>query len=492
MRRTRRQRYSVAGLEQANLYQFFCSSHLHHVGNDEYYGLPLDIEPWQRDEIWRPILASGAMRNGKFRRRYRRALIGLPRDYGKSVIACALLVTIANMEPVHNGQYGLIASSEEQAGNLLTKVKTMCALDPELNALWEPLKNSVKNRETGAEIKVYPYSEAAVQSWHFNVVIADELHVWRDDKVWQAIISGQKSIPNALAIAITTAGDEQKGFLWEWLEKDIEHDKACYLYWLGADEGEKPNSKALWKRLCLPSWISIDDIRDQYEALNAAAFERYVLNRFPAKKAEIMAIKTTRINKCKKSKVRFDFTQRFAIAVDGAVSGDTMAAVCYQEQDGVDVFKEYIWDDAGEDGFYNIMEVGDVLENLYTNMPYRKPPIGVDPARMNVFCDYMKRIGVEVFALKQQPSIMCPASSFLKYSIESGKAALGACPTLADHAGNCIAEENKAYGMRFTSSGSGRTKKKIDAAIAAAMAMYIYKNSEPEPDFTNAQFVFDI
>ncbi len=490
MRRTRKQRYSAAGLEQANLYQFFCSAHLHHVGNDDYYGLPLDIEPWQRDDIWRPIFASGAVRHGKFRRKFRRALIGLPRDYGKSIIACAMLMTIANMEPIHNGQYGLIASSEEQAGNLLTKIKTMAALDPDLNALWEPLKGSLKNRETGAEIKVFPYSEAAVQSWHFNVVIADELHVWRDDRVWNAIISGQKSIPNALAIAITTAGDEQKGFLWEWLEEDIEHDKACYLYWLGADENEKPNSKALWKRLAKPSWITIEDIADQYAALKPAAFERYVLNRFPAKKAEIMAIKTSKINLCKKTTIRFDFSQPFAIAVDGAVSGDTMAAVCYQEQDGKDVFKEYIWDDPGEDGFYNIMEVGDVLERLYA-MPF-KPPIGVDPARMNVFADYMKRLGVEVFALKQQPSIMCPACAFFKHSVETGKAALGSTPVLADHAGNCIEEENKAYGMRFTSSGSGRTKKKIDAAIAASMAMYIYKNAEPRPDYAHSQFVFEV
>lgn len=472
------------------MYELFCSAHLHHVGNDEYYGLPLDIEPWQREDIWRPILASGSMRHGKFRRKFRRALIGLPRDYGKSIIACALLMTIANMEPVHNGQYGLIASSEEQAGNLLTKVKTMAALDPELNALWEPLKGSLKNRETGAEIKVFPYSEAAVQSWHFNVVIADELHVWRDKKVWNAIISGQKSIPNALAIAITTAGDEQKGFLWDWLENDIERDKACYLYWLGADDKDKPNSKALWKRLAKPSWITLEDIADQYASLDAPDFERYVLNRFPAKKTEAMAIKTSSINKCKKRTARFDFAKPFAVAVDGAVSGDTMAVVCYQEQDDIDVFHEYIWDDPGEDGFYNIMEVGDVLERLYS-MPH-KPHIASDPARMNVFCSYMKRLGVEVFALKQQPSIMCPASNFLKFSIESDKAALGNVPVLADHAGNCIKEENKAYGMRFTSSGSGKTKKKIDAAIAAAMAMYIYKNTDPRPDYAGSQYVFEV
>lgn len=489
MRRTKTNRLPKAGIERADLYEFFCADHIHHVSNDEYYGRPFDLEAWQRDNIWRPVFACGRYVDGSWRRRFRRALIGLPRGYGKSEIACAMLLTIANMEPIRNGQYGLVASSEEQAGNLLKKLKTMIALDPDLKALWEPLKKTIVNRETGAEIMVFPYSEASMQSWHFNVVIADELHVWRDSTVWDAIVSGQKIIPNALAIAITTAGQEQGGFLWEWLE-DSERDDACYTYWLGADVKDRIDSEATWKKLCLPSWVSMEAVRDQFKSLTRARFERYVLNRFPAKRHEQMAISTAKINACRKRVAKIDYGSFFGVGVDGAVSGDTLAVCCYQEQDGVDVFEEFAWEEPDPDtGCYDFMAVADVLDVLYRK-PGR-PQIGVDPARMILLMKFIERErDVEAFVLKQQPSVMCPACALLKHSIESKAAALGGTPVLAAHAANCILEENKAYGFRFTSTGSGNSKKKIDMAIAASMAMYVYKNTEPRPDYLNAQFVF--
>jgi len=491
MRRTLVGKLSKRGIAQADLYEFFCSAHIHHVSNDEYYGTPFDLEEWQRKNIWRPILGSGRFDGGKWIRRYRRALIGLPRGYGKSEIACALLLTIANMEPIYNGQYGLVASSEPQADNLLSKLKTMIALDDDLRALWENRKKEIVNSETGAKIFVFPYSESALQSYHFNVVVADELHVWRDDSVWNAIISGQKIIPNALAIAITTAGAEQRGFLWDWLDSDIEHDPACYLWWLGAGKNDDISSRAVWKKLCLPSWVRVESIEDQYNSLTRYSFERYVLNRYPAKKSEDVAIKRSKINACRKVSADFDFSKRFSVGVDGATSGDTLAICCYQECDGKDVFFEYSWSEPDESGYYDLMEVADVLEKL--GKQRGKPDIGLDPARMVFLMKFLERErGIKTFTVKQQPSIMCPASAMLKESIERGKAALAGAPVLADHAGNCIREESKAYGFRFTSAHSSKSKRRIDMAIAAAMAMYIYKNTEPRTDYASKEYVFEI
>ena len=491
MRRSRKKRYTNAGLQRADLYEFFCMQHIHHAGNDEFYAKPFDLEPWQREYIWRPILATGKVVNGTFRRTYRRAVICVPRDYGKSEIACAMLLTVANMEPVYNGQYGLIASSEPQAKKLLKKLKTMCALDPELNALWEPLKGGMQNRETGAEILVFPYSEAAVQGWHFNMIVCDELHVWRDSSVWDAIISGMRSIPNSLCLAITTAGAEAKGFLYDLLTETAPNDPACYYWWLCASEKDKANDRRVWKKLALPSWVSVADIEEQFHALKRPRFERYMLNRFPQLASEKHAIKQTRINFCAKQAAKFDFSQFFAVGIDGATSGDTLAICCYQEQEGRDVFLEFAWEEPDETGYYDFMEVADVLEVLGNKSG--KPLIGADPARMVLLLKYLEREkGIETFVLKQQPSIMYPACELLRHSIEGKTACLADTPILADHAGNCIEEQNKAYGMRFTSSGSGKTKKHIDMAIAASMAMYIYKNVPQPRNYEDAQFVFDL
>ena len=155
------------------------------------------------------------------------------------------------------------------------------------------------------------------------------------------------------------------------------------------------------------------------------------------------------------------------------------------------MFFEFAWEEPDETGYYDFMEVADVIEVL--GKKKGKPEIGLDPARMILLMKYLEREkGIETFTLKQQPSIMCPACEMLRHSIESKAACLADTPILADHAGNCIEEVNKAYGMRFTSSGSGKTKKHIDMAIAAAMAMYIYKNVPEKPDYETAQFVFSL
>lgn len=492
MRRSRKKRLTKAGLRQADLYEFFCAQHLHHAGNDSYYAKPFMLEGWQRDNIWRPILGTGRLEpDGVFKRAYRRAVICVPRDYGKSEIACAMLMTVANMEVVYNGQYGLIASSEPQAEKLLKKLKTMVALDPELKGLWEPLKHSLVNRETGAEIIVLPYSEAAAQSWHFNFIICDELHVWRDSEVWDAIISGMRDIPNSLCLAITTAGSKAAGFLYDLLTEIAPNDDECYYWWLGANDNDKADDPKVWKKLALPSWITVEGIRGSFKSLKRHSFERYILNRFPGKASEKHAIKQTRINACKGQSAKFDFSRFFAVAIDGATSGDTLAICCYQEQEGKDVFFEFAWEEPDETGYYDFMEVADVIEVL--GKKKGKPEIGLDPARMVLLMKYLEREkGIETFTLKQQPSIMCPACEMLRHSIESKAACLSATPILADHAGNCIEEVNKAYGMRFTSSGSGKTKKHIDMAIAASMAMYIYKNTPEKPDYETAQFVFSL
>ena len=108
-----------------------------------------------------------------FQRSKRIVVEGVPRSGGKSDLACGLLLTIASMEPVYNGEYAVIAYSKDQARKDFGKLKTMIRLDPELKAMWKPLTDCIINEETGAKIMVMPYSENALQSWHLNVAVLD-------------------------------------------------------------------------------------------------------------------------------------------------------------------------------------------------------------------------------------------------------------------------------------------------------------------------------
>ena len=467
---TKRRRLSKKGREIAELYEFFAATHLHHVGNDEYYGRPFFLENWQYDNIWEPILATGKMQHGKFARTYRQALIGLPRDGGKTALMCALLLTVANMEPVYNGQYAVIASSKDQARKILRTLKAMIALDPDLRALWEPFKNEVQNRETGALVQVFPYSEAAVQSWHFNAVIADELHVWRDGDMYDAIISGQKSIPNALLLCITTAGRHRSGFLWDWLQR-VTDDPTAYVWWLGADDEDDPDDPALWERLALPSWVSVEDIARQRASLSKPAFERYVLNRFPVRESAEHTFTHAQVDACMKAPQEFDFGEPFVLGVDGATSGDSFAIVAHQlTAEGRDAFHEWVFDEPGESGYYDL----DQIEQLIAGIAQQyRCSVGIDPARLLLMAQHLQdRYGVDIFEVPQSNKIMCPASDMLARSVRSRDALLDGCPKLAEHLANCRTMYREPYGWRFTSLRHGQGTERIDAAIAAAIAKY--------------------
>lgn len=117
------------------------------------------------------------------------------------------------MEPLPNGQYGIVADSKENTAMVKSYIATIINANETLKSQWKVYKDVIRNIETGQEIHVYPYKEAALQGKHFHVLIGDEIHVWRDDAVWKAGTSGQAKIWNAVTIGITTAGSSRDGFL---------------------------------------------------------------------------------------------------------------------------------------------------------------------------------------------------------------------------------------------------------------------------------------
>ena len=494
MMRTKGVRPSKSGLEEAGRREYFAATHLRHAGNKpEWYGKPFYLEDFQRDNIWNPVFGSGRMvrrSDGErvFRRKYSTALIGMPRDFGKTELICAMLLSEANVNPVHEGQYGIVAYDETQARKIMKTLAAMVRQDRDLDALWEPMKGEAVNRETGAVIKVFPYSEGAVQSWHFNALIADELHVWADDSVWSAIVSGMGQVENSLLLAITTAGEQRSGLLWDLLHGSEEvtcifDDPAGYCWWWGADEDEDIDDERMWARLALPSWITVDNIRKLRKKLSRKNFERYVLNRWPTFKQAGRAMRPGDIRACCRRESAFDFERPFCLAIDGATSGDAFALVAHQVDDeGVDQYHEWVYDTPPEElGYYDIAQVGQLVAGICQK---HRCPVGIDPARLLYWANVLQdEYGVEVYVVKQTNEVMCAASSLLVNSVRSHRSALGGLPKLAEHCGNCIEVERQPYGTRLGSERHGQGSQRIDAAIAAAMAKWMTQTMPRPVDF---------
>ncbi|MBQ9041577.1 MAG: hypothetical protein IJ111_02050 [Eggerthellaceae bacterium] len=477
-RHSKRVRISARGYDESGRLEYFAATHLHHVGNDvRYSGKPFFLEPWQRDNIWTPVFGTGKMKHGVFMRRYRTALIGMPRDFGKTELACAMLLSEATMHPVYNGQYGIIAYSSDQAKKILKTVKLMISSDNELSEVWEIGDEEITNKDNSSAIKIFPYSEGAVQSWHFNLLIADELHVWRDAKMYNAIISGMGSVPNSLLVAITTASGERKGILWDLLNgtEDITSvwdDPEAYCWWHAVPEDVPITDRAAWRKLILPSWISVEDYERQFIKLGRTSFERYHLNRFPKRKSSAHCFTSVQLAACCRKDNDFDFGKPFALGIDGATSGDSFAIAAYQERDGVGYTHEWVFDEPDETtGHYPLGQIMELVADIC--MRYYPRVVGIDPNRMIIMSNQLTDVyGIDTTSFAQNNPTMCQATSLVVNLVKSRSIRLKGCRKLQDHLANTVEDDKGSYGTRF---GKDEQRSKIDGAIALAIAVLGYE-----------------
>lgn len=478
---TRKTRLTKAGEREVEMRRVFCEAYLTYAGESELYGEPIRWSEWERTNIWRPIFGTGKVVNGRFVRKYHRVLIGVHRSYGKSQLAAEIILTEATLNEHYNAMYGIVADGLGNTENIKNYIKAMIANSPDLSAEWKPFKDEIVNTRTNQRILVFPYKENAMQSKHFDVLVCDEVHMFRDDTVWKGAISSQSKIFNALTIGITTAGSSRDGFLFK-LYKELKTAKDAYVCWLGIDDDDDPLDRSCWKKVTAAGRITIEEMESQLEGLKEKSFERYVLNRTPMDETEEPFMRRADVAACQKVEREIDYSKWFAVGIDGAVNGDTLAMVAAQRQGDGWAFDCWAWEKPGAMGTHDLLDVADVLQDISSRG--EAPLAVVDPARMQLFTNTLYRDrGIALVDMPQTPKTMCPASELLAYAVRKHAAALGGggdMEVLAQHCVNARVDESKAYGRRITSERHGRGSKRIDAAIAAAMAMYAYDNNEPE------------
>lgn len=487
MRRTETS-YSREGLIMARDYEKCLSSMCHHVSNDSYYGKPFLLEPFQRENIWKPIFATGSMEGGRFKRRFRRAIIGLPSGYGKTEFAAAIVMTVSTMEVIHNGQYGVVARSKDQVRNIFEKIATMIKLNDTWKSQWDIGKDVITHNETGAKIMVLPNDPDALESWHFNVLIFDELHVYRNSKVWDAGLKGQKVLWNPLSIGITTAADAREGFLWDTLKK-ADDDPGMYLYWLGLDDKADIDKRESWEPLLCASWVTWESIQDQRNmATSKRSFERYTANRFPKDRDAYSCFTSAQLDQCERGVNTIDFKRPYTIGIDGATAGDSYAIVAYQERPNksgkmVGYTKSWIFDTPDEDtGHYPLNQIMELIAGVCQE--HWPEVVGIDPNRMIVMSSQLNDVyGIDTVSFAQNNATMCQATSIVMNLVKDRRLKLKGERKLRQHLENTVEEEREPYGTRF---GKDSRKSKIDGAIALAIAALAYNKlvagSEDAPE----------
>lgn len=191
----------------AHIVEFFPKFLRHSMG--EWYGQPFELTAWQATEVIYPLFGWVGP-DGL--RRFRYSYTEIPKKNYKSTTASGigLYMLVADEEPA--AQIYSLGADKDQARIVHREAINMVEASPDLDAILKI------NRTTGAI--VYPGMRAFYQALsasprgkhgiNIHCAVADELHEWYGDELWNAIKYGYRARRQPLQLVITNAGDDQQ------------------------------------------------------------------------------------------------------------------------------------------------------------------------------------------------------------------------------------------------------------------------------------------
>lgn len=216
-------------------------------------------EEWQRADY--PALDAALLAGAGYQSHGpRNAWLERPRGHVKTFTISTLVVWFLLASPFRRS--GLVAASdEEQAGLLLTQLRTLLQLNPMLAGHIEVLRDRVRSRSTGSEVVVI--SSDVASSWGHTVqlIICEEISVWPKRDLFDSLFSTAAKRSDCAMICVGNAGWQDH---WAWtVREQVRQDEAWYFSRL-----EGP----------MASWITAEALAAQERILPAGTYRRVWLN----------------------------------------------------------------------------------------------------------------------------------------------------------------------------------------------------------------------
>lgn len=251
--------------------------------NGRWTGERFRLLPWQKRLLYElfEVDARGL-------RKYRRALIGLPRKAGKTELAAAIALYLLLADGEKSAQIYCAAASEEQADMVFDACKRMCEMEG------APLGQLVDVQVSRLTSKMDPYSYIqrltskgrTKHGLNIHGVILDELHAWgmgEGEELWAALNTGSAAREQPMQIAITTAGldleESRCGQMYKLgraIEAGLQDGAGFFFRWWQAPEGMDYRDPH-YPRLASPSYgHTVDEgfYRDELASVPEAVFRR--------------------------------------------------------------------------------------------------------------------------------------------------------------------------------------------------------------------------
>jgi phage terminase large subunit-like protein len=436
-----------------------------HVAKGPHAGTPLTFTDWQR---W--LLDSLLERRLDGRLRYRRALIGLARKNGKSLLGSSLALYQLT-ESTEQAEVYAAAGDRQQARIVFNEAKWQVQNAPELAQHCKVYRDAIEYPSTGSIFRVLSADARLQQGLNPSLVIFDEVHVQPNHDLWDAITLGSGARVDPLVVGITTAGHDQEtlcGELYRYGQQvvtgDID-DPSFGFWWWEAEENTPVDDVDGWHASnpnLREGLLDIEDLEVASRQTMELAFRRYRLNQWTRTTESWLPVGVWEASGNPNTRLVEDATTW--VGIDMALKHDSIAIVAVQKTDDDRyICESKIWLPEG-----NTIDVYAIEEHLrHLHQTYDCVELCYDPAFFERSAQSLLDDGLRMVEFPQSSQRMVPACQRAYEIICGSKLTHPGSPVFTDQVLSA-APRQTSEGWRLS---KGKAKRKIDAAIALVMAL---------------------
>jgi phage terminase large subunit-like protein len=477
---------------------------------------PFDLLGWQRDFLRN--LNGWRMPDGT--RRFRRALLAIPKKNGKTVLnsGLALYYGLADGEP--QPEVVIAATSRDQASICFDSARNMVRSSKQL-AKFTRIVDSRKRimlPEDGGYIKVISSDARRSEGYNCNLVIYDELHAAPNRDLYDALEYSGIARKQPLLIVCSTAGSDRDHFfrdIWDY-NQSILDGKTVDIHCLPviySAEGRDVEDPETWREVnpSIPEVLSMDEFASSHAAAKStpakwSSFLRYRLNVWSDGAGQWLA--TEDIDACNWDEDIPSGATCYG-GLDLSSTTDLTAFVLYFPAHKT--FRSFAWTthkmannkaSPKYDIYQKLVTEGSLQvmdrpaidpERIYQSIAelaekYDIAGIAFDPYMSTGIVNKLRDDGLDMASFRQGFLTMSgPAKEFerriLQHDINlAHNGALNWCVK------NCVVEEDAAGNIK---PSKGKSSDRIDCAIAAIMAMALAEVSNDAPSVYEGRGVLE-
>jgi phage terminase large subunit-like protein len=275
-------------------------------------------------------------------RRFRRAYLEIPKGSGKTILASGIALYLMCADQEKGADVIATASSFEQARLCLDTARNICLKDAKLCKFHglEVMAHKIVQPRTVSKLRGLPAKGSATEGTSVHGAVLDELHLAKNRSVYDSLRTATSKRPQALLVAITTAGNDTSGICFEvhtHVEEILSSKRVDESFWgciWSIDDGDDWRTEAAWQK-ANPNWgvsVDVQGLKEEAgRALQLASMEEGFKQKhlciWSGSFGEIPFLPLEKVRACYDRELKDDLDGEVAVGMDLASRLDLTAVV---------------------------------------------------------------------------------------------------------------------------------------------------------------------